>query len=434
MNKQKRKQSDNNDNNHIQSIGESEKKKMKKNLTSPKQTKKDTLVTSNSTPPTPMFSNLATNVSNMGNAFNHAVQEISHSVKQGVAAVIQMNKALETMVESSIDIHTEVLRNEDIIGEVFLNLKIWNKSPFPIMGHGDLEFRFDVVNANKSENYVDSAFYSIALRDDRISSERSNKGCTRFSIDNVSLMPRQFKIFKFMFCRCQPQSTITNRSLQSSSHPNNASSGSFQLLRNCGVKNRYDGNIYFHFDSPGSDTVLTSENKFQIYAIQQMKPIHCIYSQLNDEKHEIINNILKVAIKNRWKLHVVDSIDVQKLRCILGIHATEPLIIDDGVYCLDENLYVMLSGITEDNLTKKNSINSYHDILKVLHTKKMNNTNKQEELLKRKNNNNNNYNNNNKKTKSRLIYTNHVKCYFISNDIEQMKYMQMEFQIVSMEE
>ena len=86
------------------------------------------------------------------------------------------------------------------------------------MGHGDLEFRFDVVNANKSENYVDSAFYSIALRDDRISSERSNKGCTRFSIDNVSLMPRQFKIFKFMFCRCQPQSTITNRSLQSSSH------------------------------------------------------------------------------------------------------------------------------------------------------------------------------------------------------------------------
>ena len=127
----------------------------------------------------------------------------------------KMNKALETMVESSIDIHTEVLRNEDIIGEVFLNLKIWNKSPFPIMGHGDLEFRFDVVNANKSENYVDSAFYSIALRDDRISSERSNKGCTRFSIDNVSLMPRQFKIFKFMFCRCQPQSTITNRSLQS---------------------------------------------------------------------------------------------------------------------------------------------------------------------------------------------------------------------------
>ena len=42
--------------------------------------------------------------------------------------------------------------------------------------------------------------------------------------------------------------------------------------------------------------------------------------------------------------HAVDSIDVQKLRCILGIHATEPLIIDDGVYCLDENLYVMLSG------------------------------------------------------------------------------------------
>ena len=33
--------------------------------------------------------------------------------------MIQMNKALETMVESSIDIHTEVLRNEDIIGEVF---------------------------------------------------------------------------------------------------------------------------------------------------------------------------------------------------------------------------------------------------------------------------------------------------------------------------
>ena len=48
----------------IYKVLEKVRKKNEKNLTSPKQTKKDTL-TSSSTPPAPMFSNLATNVSNM---------------------------------------------------------------------------------------------------------------------------------------------------------------------------------------------------------------------------------------------------------------------------------------------------------------------------------------------------------------------------------
>ena len=52
MNKQKRKQSDNNFNNHIQILNVNCLCifKIEKSLTSPKQTKKDTLVTSNSKP------------------------------------------------------------------------------------------------------------------------------------------------------------------------------------------------------------------------------------------------------------------------------------------------------------------------------------------------------------------------------------------------
>ena len=241
---------------------------------------------------------LATNVSSMGNKFNTAIKQISNTVHHSVDAVKQMNSILESMLEKTIDIHVHISRRRNSMGQVDICVDVCNRSPLPLVKGGLLKVELTPV----ADGTSDEVSCKIAISGNE--SENTKYGKIEINITK-DIYPNQKIAYKFM------TTILPCREV------------------------RYRGKISFSFKSPGSKSTLSNEANFWINRIQQLHPTLCVEKDQNE-----ILQLLERKNKEKQTKILNAKCQMEILRELLGIHATQPIVVNNGLYQLDENMYV----------------------------------------------------------------------------------------------
>ena len=249
---------------------------------------------------------LATNVSSMGNQFNTAIKQISNTVHHSVDAVKQMNSILESMLEKTIDIRANISRCRNSVGQVDICVRLCNRSPLPLVKGGLLKVELTPV----ADGTSDEVSCKIAISGNE--SENTKYGKIEINITK-DILPDQKIAYKFVTTIC-PAGKV-----------------------------RYRGKISFSFKSPGSKSTLSNEANFCINRIQQLHPRLC---EEKDQK-KYFSYLKQSNIEKQTKI-LNAKCELETLRGLLGIHATQPVVVDHGLYQLDENMYVLLKTNNTD--------------------------------------------------------------------------------------
>ena len=252
---------------------------------------------------------LATNVSSMGNQFGKAINQISNTVHHSVDAVRQMNRILESMLEKSVDIHVRVTRCRVCVGQVNICVDVCNKSPLPLVRGGILKVELTPISAVPN----DDVFCKISIPGNE--SKESANGKIEMN-ETKDIYPKEKIAYKFLATFCPP--------------------GKF----------RYRGKISFSFKSPGNDSTLSNAANFCVNRIQQLHPTLCV----EKDKNERSDYLKKIVWKNipRQTNILNAKCEMEYLRELLGIHATQPIVVNNGLYRLDKNMHVLLKTDNKD--------------------------------------------------------------------------------------
>ena len=221
-------------------------------------------------------------------------------------AVKQMNSILESMLEKSINIHAHVSRCRNSAGQVYICVNVCNQSPLPLVKGGLLKVELTPV----ADGTSDEVSCKIAISGKE--SENNNYGKIEVNVTK-DILPDQKIAFKFVTAIC-PAGKV-----------------------------RYRGKISFSFKSPGSKSTLSNEANFWINRIQQLHPRLCE----GKDKKKYFSYLKESNIEKQTKI-LNAKCEVEILRGLLGIHATQPVVVDHGLYQLDENMYVLLKTNNTD--------------------------------------------------------------------------------------
>ena len=88
---------------------------------------------------------------------------------------------------------------------------------------------------------------------------------------------------------------------------------------------------------------MSNEANFCINRIQQLHPRLCE----GKDKKKYFSYLKESNIEKQTKI-LNAKCEVEILRGLLGIHATQPVVVDHGLYELDENMYVLLKTNNTD--------------------------------------------------------------------------------------